>query len=120
MITNRHQDEVAKAMAGEAFVYPTHRGFSSTLTTVDVTDSALAGEYGTRISVSRSRSSNAVEFTAIKTGSIVPTSGEIIAGTALFSAATTGTLLTENLLPSVSHTDAFDIEFIETVTYRRI
>lgn len=118
-IPNTHLNEVAKAMAGESFVSPTHYGFSNTLTTVDVTDTSMAGEYGSRVAATMTRDNNIISYSATKTGAIVSTSGESVKGVASFSASTSGTLMTETVIPTINQTQAFDIEFITQITYDR-
>jgi len=119
VIPNTHLNEVAKAMTGESFVTPTHYAFSNTLTTVDVTDTSMSGEYGTRLAVSKTRDTNVLTYSATKTGALVGTDGESIKGLASLSASTSGTLMTETVIPTINHTQAFDIEFITQITYTR-
>jgi hypothetical protein len=119
MIPNTHLNEVAKAMTGEAYVIPEYYGFSDTLTTVDVTDTTMSGEFGTRIAATATRDNNEVTYTGMRTGALVPTDGETLTGLALFSDVTGGTLMTETVIPEINHTNAFDIEFITTIRYTR-
>ena len=119
VIPNAHLNEVAKAMSGDSFVTPLYYGFSSTLTTTDVTDTSMTGEYGSRLSITRTRSDNINSYTTIKTGALVSTSGETIKGVAMFSASTSGTLMTETAIPTINQTNSFDIEFVSQITYDR-
>ncbi len=119
VIPDTHLKEVAKAMAGESFVTPDYYAFSNTLTTVDVTDTTMSGEYGSRILTSMSRNENIISYSATKTGALVSSSGEDIKGIASLSASSGGVLMTETVVPTISQTQAFDIEVITQITYTR-
>jgi len=120
VIPDTHLVEVAKAMAGETHVVPAYYGFSETLVTANITDTSLYGEYGTRIAVDMTRDANVISYSATKTGALVGTDGESITGLASLSASTAGTLMTETVVPTINQTDAFDVEFITTITYDRV
>lgn len=119
VIPDTHLKEVAKAMSGESYVTPNYYAFSNTLTTANVTDSTLSGEYGSRLAVTKTRDDNIVTFSAVKTGALVSSSGESIKGVGSFSASSGGTLMTETVIPTINQTQAFDVEFITSITYRR-
>jgi hypothetical protein len=119
VIPNTHLYEVGKAMTGEFYTIPSYYAFSDALTTVDVTDTTLADEFGSRIAATATRDNNIATFTGLRVGALVPTTGESILGLALLSASSGGVLHTETVVPQIDHTDAFDIEFITTITYQR-
>lgn len=119
VIPDTHLAEVAKAMAGESYVVPAYYAFSNTLTTANITDTSLSGEYGARVAVDMTRDVNVISYSATKTGALVGTAGESILGLASLSASSTGVLMTETVIPTINQTSAFDIEFITEITYDR-
>jgi hypothetical protein len=119
VIPNTHLYEVSTAMTGESYTIPSYYAFSDALTTVDVTDTTLADEFGSRIAATATRDNNIATFTGLRVGALVPTTGEIITGLGLLSASTAGILHTETVVPEIEHTDSFDIEFINSITYTR-
>lgn len=119
VITDGYLKEIAKAMSGESFNYATYNAFSSTLTTENIADTSLAGEYGSRLILTTVRSDNVVTYSSTKTGAIVSTSGEAVKGLGLLSASSGGILMTETAIPTINQTNAFDVEFITQITYTR-
>lgn len=119
MITNNFLDEAAKAFNNESFVLPNYYAVSSSLASVASTDTSLSGEFGTRVATTKSRSTNTTSYVGISSGAGASTDGDTIAGVALLSATSGGTLMTELTVPSFLHTTAFDIEWTTTITFNR-
>lgn len=120
MITDYYLNEIAKALQGSTYVYPTYLAFGTTVLTLSTTDSSLVGESGTRIALSSSRSNSAVTYSGTRLASQVPTSSGIyLNGLGLLSSSTAGTLLTEFVLSSVLHTTSYDIQVDSLVTVGR-
>lgn len=105
--------EVAKAISGESYELISHMVCSSDSSfAVSVSDSSLSGEFGSRVATTDSRSGTTVTFNSIRTGaSLVSSSGDTLYGAGLFTSSSGGTLMAAITLPSLLHTDSFDIEF---------
>ena len=118
-ILNNEINESAKAFNGESRVTPSHMGFTETSLTIDVADTSLTGEIGSRITLTGSRSLNTVELVGLRLSTdVVDTSnGDDLKGQATFSASTSGTMLIEDNIAGLLHTKNFDVEFITGVNY---
>jgi predicted cation transporter len=119
MIVNNFLNEAAKAFNNESFVLPNYYAYSSSLASVAVTDTVLSGEFGTRNVNTKSRVDNIVTMVAVKTGALASSTGDTIAGVALLSASSGGTLMTELTVPSFLHTTSFDVEWTTSITFDR-
>ena len=120
-ITNGHLDNIAKAMAGEAFDYPTHALVATGVnTSIDITDTGLVGEIGSRLTSTASRALNVVTFTSLRSGTDVIDSANGDDLTAVgFDLASTGDNLQFGVTTSELHTTAFDLEIEAELTYGR-
>lgn len=121
MITNDFLNNVAKAIAGESFNTIEYFSVGETAMTIAPSTTVLTDEVGTRIVASPSRTTNVIEFTGTRSGTdVVDTvDGDIIAtfGTNLASGGSD--LQSGVSVAGVTHTTAFDIDFIVTVTVNR-
>ena len=121
MINDNFLNEIAKAINSESYVVPSYITFGTSVISAAVTDTVLSGETGTRISATKTRSNNVITHNALKTGSTITSStGTVIYSSAMFSALTSGTLMTEiPISAGITHTTAFDIEVDWYVTIDR-
>jgi len=120
-ILNTFLEETAKAIAGDSFVYPTHGVVGTTSITVNVTDTSLDGEIGTRMALTGTRIGSQLQFNGLRLSTdVVDTgSGDSLKAHGIASAVTGGTLFTEQAPFNILHTTAFEIEFINNVIIRR-
>jgi hypothetical protein len=120
MINDNFLTEMAKALAGESYVVPAYLAFGSDVITESTTTTSLSGEFGTRGSLTDSRSSQTVTFTGLRLGATIATSaGETLNAMSLNSSSTSGSHLSEVLLSSILHTTAYDIEVVWQITTAR-
>lgn len=120
MITDIFLEQVASALASETFTVPDYLTVGTEVITPAVTDTTLSGEIGPRVSSSITRTVNAVEFASIRSStSVIDSTGDSLTSSALFSASSGGDLFTSVVLPSITHTSTFDIEFDWTFTVNR-
>jgi hypothetical protein len=119
MIVDNLLNEAAKAFNNESFVLPNYYAFSSSITSVAVTDTVLSGEFGTRIANTKSRVDNINSYVATRAGALASTAGDAIFGVGMLSASSGGTLMTELTVPSFLQTTAFDVEWTTTLTFDR-
>ena len=118
MITDIFLNNLAKAINGESFTLPAYNAFSSSVITVDATDTSLPTEYD-RSSASGARINNTVTFTSVRSGAIASSSGDYINSMGLLSSSTVGDLHVEALVPNVLHTTSFDLEVDWAITIER-
>lgn len=119
-VLNNMLNEIAKGLASESNVVPSYLAFGSDVLSINVADSSITGEIGSRIATTDSRATATVTFNAIRTGaSVASSSGERLNASYLLSASSGGTLLSEVVLPSLLHTTTFDIETDWSFTIQR-
>jgi hypothetical protein len=111
--------EAAKAANSESRVVANYATFSTTDLTI-TPSMTFTGEIPVRFAVTKSRVNNVVSATGIRSGTAVGSSaGETLYEAAMNSAATSGTVLAIQGLPSILHTTNFDIEVNWDVGYER-
>jgi hypothetical protein len=112
MIPDVFLNEIAKAINSESFVVPAYLAFGTDTLSALSSDTSLAGETGSRVLVTKSRSGNTISHNGLKTGaSITSSTGTVLYSSALFSASTSGVLCSEiPITAGLTHTTAFDIE----------
>jgi hypothetical protein len=117
-ILTKYLIENAKAGNNESYDVVSHLGVGTDTLTIDVSDTSLPGEIGTRVSLTGSRTNNTVEFEGIRVSTdVVGTGGDNIKGVALFDAASNGGMYVENIIAGLLHTTNFDVDFIETINW---
>ncbi len=116
-ILNNQIYEVAKSINGESHVAPTHLGFTEDELDINISDTTLPNEIGSRNTLSGSRSLNTIEFSALRlsTDVVDTVNGDDIKGIGTFDAVTSGTMLIENDVIGLLQTTNFDVEFIDTI-----
>ena len=122
MISDAHLINIAKAMAGETFSYPTSLLVGTgSVTDLDVTDDVLPGEIGLRKTLTYSRANNVLDYSAIRlsTDVVGGTSGDALLSAGI-DLASTGDNLQAYFTLSELQTTAYDIQFDFIVNYRRI
>lgn len=122
MITDLWLTEVAKSQNAESYVVPGYYAVATTVvSSILSTDTALAGEIGSRVALTKSRASSTVTYTATRSAaSVVNTStGDVLASIGMLNAATGGTFLQGVVIGGVTQTTNFDIEMITTLTPTR-
>jgi hypothetical protein len=121
MILDNFLNEVAKALAGSSYVYPAYLTVGTGTTALSTSSTALSGEVGdARRSMTITRSANVVDFSAVRPGSDVnSSSGEYLNELGIFSALTSGTMLSALSIPSLLQTTAYDIEISGSFTVNR-
>ncbi len=111
---------MASALASESYTVPSYLTVGTEVITPATTDTSLSGEIGPRGSLSKTRTVNEVEFANIRSStSVLESTGDTLTSTALFSASTVGDMFSAIVLPSITHTSTFDIEFTWTFTINR-
>ncbi len=121
VFTDIHLQNLAKAMNSESFTVPVYQAVGENTITADPTDTALDGEIGTRVAGSKSRTTNQVSLTALRSGAdVIDTiNGDDLRAVALFDTATSGELHTELSISSLIQTTSFDLEFQWDLGYNR-
>ena len=124
MITDRFLGEVAQAIGGEAFNIPEYTAVTTDIVSTDLTETttSLNGEIGDRLTNTVSREDNVVSYSAIRSGTtdLVSTSGDTLEGFGTFIDEAGNTLMTGVVFDiPFTHTNAFDVEFITTITVDR-
>ena len=120
MITDTFLKQMASALASESYTVPSYLTVGTEVITPATTDTSLSGEIGPRGSLSKTRTVNEVEFANIRSStSVLESTGDTLTSTALFSASTVGDMFSAIVLPSITHTSTFDIEFTWTFTINR-
>lgn len=121
-IVDTFLNEQAKAINGESFVVPTHLAVATTVVTaIATTDTDLSGEIGTREALSGSRVDNVTSLSAVRSGADVQdtANGDEIKSSGIFSAITSGELLSGVVHGGITQTTNFDIEFVYDITVNR-
>lgn len=121
MILDTFLNENAKAFAGESFVTPAYVAVGTGTAAITSTSTALSGEVGdARGALSLSRTANVIEFSGIRSGTGVNTSsGEYLNEIGIFSAVTSGIMLSAITIPSILQTTTFDIDISGSFTWSR-
>jgi uncharacterized protein YbjT (DUF2867 family) len=107
-----HLENVAKAMAGESFSYPTHNVFATgDNSLLDPSDTALVGEIGSREAVTTARIGSAITWTSVRSGTdVVDTAnGDNLTAVSLDIASTGGSTQLSTVIDELQ-TTAFDLE----------
>jgi len=120
-IITDYLENIAKAMAEESYNATTHLIVATgDNTTIDLTATALDGEIGTRQTLTRVRTSNRVNFTAVRdsTDVVDTVNGDSLTGAGM-DIALTGSNLQVGVGLSELHTTSFDLEFDFELTYDR-
>ena len=118
MITDNFLVGVAKAMAGETYVFPAYLTVSTdTSFVMSATVDTISGECGARISLGVSRSVREVTFSAVRSGAVA--SGEKLTAVGLFPLSSGGGFAVGSALPSLTHDTSFDIDFSFKIVPRR-
>jgi len=120
--TDNQLIEGAKALAGESYSTASYLAVATTeVANILVTDTALAGEIGTREALDITRTSNSVDFTAIRSGAdVIDTSnGDDIKSSGTMTASSGGILLSGATHGGITQTTNFDLEFIYQQTVDR-
>lgn len=109
--------ETAKALNNESYVYASHLAVGTNVLTIDLADTSLSGEIGTRKTLTGTRTNNTLELVGLRlsTDVVDTTNGDDLKGVALFSAITSGTMLVENNVGGLLQTTNFDVEFTNTI-----
>lgn len=120
MILNNHLNNLAQAMNGDAYNYPSYGAVSTSAISVVATDTSMTGEIDSRFLMPGSVSNNQISYSGIRSGTEVTVyGGDTLKGFGAFSASSSGTMHAEITLPSITQTTNFDIEFNLTVNYTR-
>lgn len=120
MILDKHLSNIAKAMMGTAYTYPTYLSQSTTAVTVLSTNTVLPDEMSARFSLTRAAYPTYIDYSGISTGSsVTQATGSTIRTIALFSAATSGDMHVEVSIPSITQTTNFDINWVIDIGYSR-
>lgn len=121
MITDLMLNEMAKGLAGDSFVIPSHFAYSTDTVAITAAMTTISGEVSTRNAAGDVRTLNQVNFSGIRSGTQVTSSAGITLKTlGVFSASTSGTLLSAVTLPSILHTTTFDIDTEVNYTINRL
>ena len=117
VVLNNFLNEIAKSVNNESFVTPSHLAVGTEVLDIDVTDTSLAGEIGSRLELSGSRSNNTLELVALRlsTDVVDTTDGDDLKGFGILSADTGGTIFIENDIAGILQTTNFDFEITETI-----
>ena len=123
-VTDIMLEELAKSYASEGFTVPAHLavGTETSITSAVLTaQTEVAGEIGTRDSLAVSRINDQVTFDTIRSATSVldTTNGDALTNVGFLSATTGGDLHMINVIAGITQTTAFDIEFVNTVTFGR-
>ena len=120
MITDGFLTGFAKLAIGESYDIPAYLTVSSdSSVTADATTTSLLGEFGSRLSLAASRTSNTIKYSAVRSSAIVSSSGDVLYGVALFPLSTGDDCQIITVLPGLTQTTSFDIDFNMEVTVRR-
>lgn len=116
--TNTGFEQLASAMAGSTYTFISYAAFSSDVITLSADSTSLDGEFGSRVLLSRSHSTNTTTQNGIRSGaSVASSSGEYLNALGFLSASSGGDLHAELLLSSILHTTDFDIEITNQLTF---
>lgn len=118
MITDKFENNVAGLIGGEIATIPSHIIFSTSVITPNATDTALPSELDRSVAT-KSRITKNITFTAIRSGSVASTGGDIINSLGLGTAPTGGDLLGEAVVSSLLHTTAFDLQVDWLISVQR-
>lgn len=119
MITDLALVETAKALAVESYVTPSYLVWGSSAIVENASSTSLSGEAFSRNTTTDSRVYNTVTWTAIKSGALASSSGDLLYSVGLNNSSSGGTHLAEKLLSSLTHTTAFDVEIVWNWTVSR-
>lgn len=120
MITDNFLTGLAKFSAGESYDIPAYLTVSSDSdVTAAASTTSLLGEFGSRFSLAFDRTDDTVKYSAVRSGAIVGSSGDVLTAVALFPESTGSGCQLITVLPSLTQTSSFDIDFNMEVTFRR-
>lgn len=112
--------DLAKFLNSESANVPAYIAMATDTVLVSASVDTVAGEYGTRIAVSSSRTAKEVTYEGIINGTLVPASGINWNATYLTPSSTGGGVQVVISLPSLNQTTDFDIDMNFTETPTRI
>lgn len=121
MILDTFLNENAKAFAGESFVTPAYVAVGTGTTAITSSSTSLSGPVDdARGALTLTRTANVLEFSGLRSGTGVSTSsGEYLNEVGIFSALTSGTMLSAITIPSILQTTTFDIDISGSFTWSR-
>lgn len=121
MITDLLLNNLAKAANGESFDTINYFSVGETAMTIGSSTTVLTDEVGTRVSATKSRTNNVVEIVGTRrTTDVVDTvDGDVIATFGTNVDLSGSDLQSGVSVAGVTHTTAFDIDFIVTMTIGR-
>lgn len=109
MILDTFLTEMAKNIAGESNVVPSHLTYATVVNTVSSGMTAITGEIPTRLVATKTRSNTITTLTATRPASAANAAGQPLVNISLWSALTQGTVLSSVSLPTVLQTTSFDV-----------
>ena len=122
-VTNGLLVNAAKALGGEAFDTISHFSVTDdvTVTSIGTSSTILLNEIGTRVTATPTRTSNSLEFNGVRlTTDVVDTvDGDVLTAFGTNTDLAGSTLQTGSTVAGVTHTTAFDLEFIVTLNVNR-
>lgn len=124
-VTDTFLNELAKHINDEASNMPNYLAVGTTeVTNIATTDTAIAGEIGTRVLLTKFRANNEIETSAIRSAAVVENTvdGDALNSAGLFNTitqSTTDLLLTGIAVNGVLQTTNFDVEYITTIEVLR-
>jgi len=121
VITDKYLEEMAKAAAGSTFDTLNYFSVGETVAVIGTTTAVLPGEVGSRKATSVARTDNVIEFTATRLATdVVDTiDGDDIKTFGSNVASSGSDLLSGVSVAGVTHTTAFDLDLILTVSVVR-
>ena len=121
MVQNIYLNEIAKAAGGVSHTIPGWLAVGTTqITSIDTQATSLPGEVGTRVELNTTVAQNVTGYDAIRQSIQVPViEGQPIYWVALFPTDTGGIPYVATILPGLTQTTNFDLEFDYDVTFRR-
>jgi len=121
-VTDTQLNELAKALKGDAYTYPQYASVGTgSVSTIETTATAITGEIDNDIALTAARTNNQVSWTGLRSGADVldTTNGDSITNAGALDATSGGTLHFGAIVAGVTHTTAFDLEFVYDITVNR-
>lgn len=123
-VTDNMLEELAKVYSSESYTIPAYLAVGTGLSITSAiltTQTELDDEIGDRNTLTISRDTNVLSFETIRSSvDVVNTAiGDVLTNVGLLSSTSGGTLHTINVLPSLTQTTNFDIEFLTSITIGR-
>jgi hypothetical protein len=121
MITDGFLTGLAKLAVGESYDVPAYLTVSSDSDVIaSATTTSLLGEFGSRISLALDRTDKTAKYSAVRTGAIVGSSGDLLHAVALFPSDSGDGCQSVIVLPGLTQTSNFDIDFNFEISMRRV